>query len=109
MEKQIKIIELLLTIKSIPGLYIGTKSITRLKSFIDGYRFIMDSENREYGVNIYYDFNEWMAHKYFIREPILWDTFLLGLVNSEEKAFDLFFEELEAFLKENNLEIPKIK
>ena len=28
---------------------------------------------------------------------------------SEEKAFDLYFEELEIFLKENNIEIPEIK
>ena len=108
MKKPKDIIELLFMIKKRGGLYIGTKSITRLKSFIDGYKFVMNLENKEYNADVYYQFNDWMAQKYNVKESILWDMYLLKLTDDEGKSFDLFFEELEMLLKEHNIDIPEI-
>lgn len=109
MTKPDNIICLLMMIKLRPGLYIGTKSLVRLCSFIDGYKFAMICDNKKYKINQYYEFNEWLAQKYHIRESILWDDYLIRFVQNESEAFDLFYEELEAFLKENNIEIPNVQ
>lgn len=108
MKKPKDIIDLLFMIKKRGGLYIGTKSITRLRSFIDGYMFAMNLENKEYNAGIFYNFNDWMAQKYNVKKSILWDIYLLNLTNNEEKSFDLFFEELEMFLKKHNIDIPEV-
>ncbi len=108
MKKPKDIIDLLFMIKKRGGLYIGTKSITRLRSFIDGYMFAMNLENKEYNAGIFYNFNDWMAQKYNVKKSILWDIYLLNLTNNEEKSFDLFFEDLETFLKEYNIDIPEV-
>ena len=108
MKKPKDIIDLLFMIKKRGGLYIGTKSITRLRSFIDGYMFAMNLENKEYNACIFYNFNDWMAQKYNVKKSILWDIYLLNLTNNEEKSFDLFFEDLETFLKEYNIDIPEV-
>lgn len=104
------IIELLYMIKQKPGLYIGYKSLQRLRCFIDGYRFAMKCEGIDYDVITYNNFNEWIADKYNIREPILWDRYLLDLSNNnQDVAFDLFFENLEIYVNDNNIKISDNK
>ena len=77
--------------------------------FLDGYKFAMICDNKKYKINQYHEFNEWLAQKYHIRESILWDDYLIRFVQNESEAFDLFYDELEAFLKENNIEIPNVQ
>jgi hypothetical protein len=57
--------------------------------------------------NVWADFNYYICEKYNIRSKD--GVELIDYCQSEEKAFDLYFEELEIFLKENNIEIPEIK
>ena len=54
MTKPDNIICLLMMIKLRPGLYIGTKSLVRLCSFIDGYKFAMICDNKKYKINSLY-------------------------------------------------------
>ena len=109
MDKPNNIIDLLFMIKKRPGAYIGNKSIVKMKSFIDGYCCALMYESINYNLEIYYLFNEWLAVRYNINSVVLWDTYLVEKTNDEALAFDLFFEELETFLRDNNFEIPEIK
>lgn len=108
MNKPNDIIDLLFMIKKRPGAYIGKRSIVKLKSFLDGYCCALIYENINYNLDIYYSFNEWLAERYNINSVVLWDTYLVQKTKDEALSFDLFFEELEIFLRENNIEIPKI-
>lgn len=108
MIKPNNIVDLLFMIKKRPGAYIGEKSIIKLKSFLDGYRCALEYENIEYGVNIYRLFNDWIAKKYNIISVELWDAFLLRKTENAAAAFDLFFEEFDLFLRENDIEIPVV-
>lgn len=103
------VLNLIKMIKLKPGLYIGSKSLVKMRSFLDGYFFAMRCNNIEYNSVQYNNFNTWISKKYNIRTSELWDTYLLKVTNNEEDAFDLFFEELEGFMKENNFENSKIK
>ncbi len=98
------ILNLIKMVKLKPGLYVGRKSLVKLRSFLDGYVFAMRYNNIKYNSVQYNMFNDWIASKYNIRTSELWDTYLPRITNNEEKAFDLFFEELEEFLKKHTNE-----
>lgn len=69
----------------------------------------MRQEEIDCGESLYYDFNKWLAEKYNVRESILWDVYLPNACDMLNDAFDLFFEELEVFSKENNIEIIEVE
>lgn len=93
-----KIINLLLKIKDRPGLYLGEKSLPKLRSFINGYIYAMKHENGlDCGEEVYYDFNDWLNKKYNIINPIFWERSLRNMSISD--AFDLFYKELDIYLK----------
>lgn len=108
MNKPSNIIDLLMMVKQRPAMYIGSKSLLRLRSFIDGYTFAMECENIDCSADVYYTFNEWLAQKYNIWESILWDKYLSSIAKDKVDPFDLLFEDLEVYLKENNIEVPRI-
>ena len=89
------ILDVIFSIKKIPGIYLGTKSVTRLKSFLDGFRLGYSYPSMK---PYFRDFQERMEAKYRVRECISWDMILLRHTKDEAQAFDLFFEE---YLKEN--------
>lgn len=88
------------TIKQKPGLYIGSKSLKKLKGFMDGYIYAMNQNGMECHVDQYWNFNEWISKRYNIRSTESWDSFLLKVEKNEERAFDLFYEQLDLFLNE---------
>lgn len=108
MYKPSSIIELLFMIKKRPGAYLGKSSISKLKSFLDGYCCALMYVDIDYGEDIYVSFSAWLAKRYNIVSVISWDSYLIEKTHDEVLAFNLFFEELELFLKENNLEVPYI-
>lgn len=100
------LLSMVLKIKSKPGLYIGNKSITKLRSFLDGFSVGYSYPNV---MNLFPGFQDYIELKYSCKLTISWNDILLFFSNNKEDvAFDLFFEELELFLKENNLEVPDI-
>ncbi len=100
---QSKIVELLFKIKGHSPMYIGSKSLVRLRNFLDGYIFAMQNEGVDWGADIYEDFNEWLDKKYNTRrKSVLWDYYLPMVCGDEEKSFDLFFEEFTAFIERMN-------
>ncbi len=115
-EGALKLIKFSFEIKKRPLLFLTKKSITELFfvqfGFIFGYNNACNYELREFyektkNGNAWVDFNNYMFKKYNIHSKD--GSELIAYCKSEEKAFDLFFEELEIFLKENNIEIPEIK
>lgn len=89
---------LLLKIKERPGLYLGEKSLPKLRSFINGYIYAMNHENGlNCGEENYYGFNKWINKKYNIVNPIFWENSLTNVPDSD--AFDMFYEELDIYLK----------
>lgn len=103
-----EILYLLGIIKLKPGMYIGSKSLAKLRSFIDGYIFAMNCKKIKYCADQYKIFNKWLAKRYNICTSELWDGYLTKIINDNELAFDLFFDELEIFMKENDIKILNI-
>lgn len=60
MDKFDHVIYLFTMIKKKPGLYIGSKSLVRLKSFIDGYIFALKIKGNDYQTEQYKKFNKWI-------------------------------------------------
>lgn len=100
------ILNIIFKIKERPQVYLGNKSIIRLKCFLDGFKIAYDFPN----VSVAFpEFYPYISKKYNCIKSYSWCTILYLEANNDEKAFDLFFDELENFLKENNIEIPEIK
>ncbi len=55
-----------------------------------------ETEQKDFG-KAYYDFNRWLNKKYNIIDPIFWERSLTNVPDSD--AFDMFYEELTAYLK----------
>ncbi len=56
------IIELINMIRPRPAMYISSKSISCLKSFIDGWYF--RNEEEEVGMDLLNDFSKWLQDRY---------------------------------------------
>lgn len=100
--------ELLNRIKKRPGLYLGERSLIRLKAFTDGYVTRLCDENPQYQCNWYYGFQCYIYDKF----KVPWDDllrcyeteynceyYIQQSTSSDEKAFDLYFQFLDEFLK----------
>lgn len=100
MKKPENVTELLHCIKNAPGMYIGQKSVFRLKHFMDGYCCAVQYAEINYGLNVYYSFIEWLREKYRVVSVVSYDTFLIDAFPDDKQAFDAFFDEFELFLHE---------
>ncbi|MBR6336216.1 MAG: hypothetical protein IKR76_00640 [Ruminococcus sp.] len=99
MKKPNDVIELLQSIKNRPGMFIGKRSVLRLKCFMDGYLCAMQFEGIDIKPDVYYSFIRWLSEKYQIRSVVSYDTILTDALHDDELAFDAFFEEFEMFLQ----------
>jgi len=108
-----KLIRIAFEIKKRPPLFLREKSLTKmllmLQGFIYGYNEYDDrlKEGRTKKENIWSDFQSYFGEKY--KTTTVYHPEFIEWCGSEEKAFDLFFEELESYLKEHNVEIPEIR
>jgi len=96
------IVKLLFRLKERPICYLGAKSITRLHLFLDGFCW---GYNYPSITPFFPDFQKKIELKYKWELNDSWFSILLKVTNDEEKAFDLFYEELQIYLKENNDDI----
>ncbi len=98
-------------IKKRPQLFLNEKSLRKLgwveMGFMFGYNNAFDQSIIEFANetknSIWTNFSKSLCKKYGICTPDYSE--LIAHCGSEEKAFDLFFEELELFLKQNNISI----
>ena len=93
------ILDVLMKIKERPGMYIGEKSLIKLRSFVEGYMELARCENIDTDKAEYDRFNTWLADKYNVTDSVLWDRYLTEMNSDKNAAFDLFYEELGLFLK----------
>lgn len=94
--------DLLEKIKTKPGLYLGTASITSLRMFILGYRLARSElaiTNTEAESDFYKNFQPWLQNRLSIRTVNAWDKILLLTCIDEKAAFDYFFQLLNDFLQ----------
>jgi hypothetical protein len=84
-------------------MYIGSKSILRLKSFLDGYSFAaMDFDIEERGQPEFGAFHDWVARKFGWYESTLgWPNIILQETGHDESAaVDHFYQLLDEFRSE---------
>ncbi|MCF4966744.1 hypothetical protein [Nostoc sp. CMAA1605] len=92
--------ELLEKIKSKPGLYLGSASISNLRMFIQGYRFARSEvgiTNTEAESDFYKNFQPWLQNRLSIRTVNAWDKIILLTCIDEKAGFDYFFQLLSLF------------
>ena len=91
--------ELLENIKKRPGMYIGTKSLIKLKHFLDGLFHALCFVDKQNKYPIFLQgFQEWIQIRYDITSNHHWSCILNFFSSNEAEAFDLFYEHLEEFL-----------
>lgn len=104
--------DLLEKIKTKPGLYIGTASITNLRMFILGYRFARSQlgiTNTEVESDFYKNFQPWLQNRLSIRTVNGWDKIILLTCIDEKAGFNYFFQLLDEFLqRDKNRDIEPI-
>ena len=103
------LLDLTFKIKKKPHLYLESKkNLSELYYILEGFSIAYIYEKYERDVGIIPNFDDWIHKKYNNNSTQSWKNILLENSKSEKEAFDLFFEELENFLKENNIEVPTI-
>lgn len=72
-----------------PVVYIGFKSVSRLRAFIDGYALAMERTNLPVE-NFTSSFNEWVAKRFRIQTAHSWASIILFMnMGNEDAAFDM--------------------
>jgi hypothetical protein len=100
--KMSTLFELLEKIKSKPGLYLGSASITNLRMFILGYRFARTEigiTNTEVETDFYKNFQPWLQNRLSIRTVNAWDKIILLTCTDEKAGFNNFFQLLDDFIQ----------
>ena len=93
---------LLENIKTKPGLYLGTASISSLRMFILGYRFSRSElgiANTQAESDFYKNFQPWLQNRLSIHTVNAWDKIILLTCIDEKAAFDYFFQLLNEFIQ----------
>jgi|SRR4051794_6105180 hypothetical protein len=72
-----------------PALYIGVKSVTRLRAFMDGYRLATETSEPTNDHELYRGFHQWVAKRFRITTSHGWDSIILFMSSDERDAFDL--------------------
>jgi hypothetical protein len=86
-------------IRERPSLYLGGRSILRLKSFLDGYYFALSVNNIESGDDDFWaKFQSTIVAKYHVTTSQNWAQVLLFFSNDEAEALDEFFKLFEEFV-----------
>lgn len=84
-------------IKKKPDIYLGRKSLELLDAFINGY-CSREFEEDNNCINDFLKFDEFVRNQYKIQEEFNWLRIIQFYTNTDEEAFDLFFDLLDKFL-----------
>ena len=96
--------EMLQKIEQRSGLYFGSRSITRLRSFLDGYM----AARQDLGIPIteqeqkFGKFQDWIRERFKITSTQGWERIILFHSLNERDAFDSFFKLWEQFCNGEN-------
>ena len=95
---------ILTLIRARPATYLGSKSITKLKSFLDGYYFSkyesdphLSLENNDEEV-FWLKFQDWLEDKYQVKSNQSWVAIIRFFSTDDAAALDLFFDLVDEFV-----------
>lgn len=95
-------------IRQRPDMYFGSKSLTAFYHFLSGYQVacgLHQIKDDRLGLEIPSDFHDWVAYRTHFRESTSgWCKMIVATSQSEEEAFDRFFE----LLKEHSARVPRL-
>ena len=102
MKKLYSIREFIIMIQERTAMYIGGRTITHLKAFLDGWLYGM--EDNIVDAYLLDEFQNWLENKYNITSSQSWDKIILFYSSDSYNAlinfFNLFEEYLETKIKE---------
>jgi hypothetical protein len=82
------LLELFDDILARPALYVGQRSIFKIKAFIDGYRYARWSPGDNSETDPYYGFQGWVQRRFNIRTAHSWDRIIAFMSSDEVDAFE---------------------
>jgi hypothetical protein len=97
--------QILREIEARPGMFLGQCSITRLRSFLDGYR----SARADLGLPIteqeraFAGFQAWLQLKFQVTSSHGWDSIISLQSSDEQAALRLFFQLLQQFQQDQTI------
>lgn len=75
-----------------PALYLGYASVPRMRSYIDGYRFVLSELGLEVEDKLYDGFQDWIPERFHMKSDKNWDEIISFMGLSESSAFSLLKE-----------------
>ncbi len=103
--------DLLERIRQRPGMYLGERSLTALRSTLAGYELALGLHRIEgdLSMRLPVGFNDWVAYRQHFYEPTSgWKNMILSKSQSEAVAFDRFFELLDQFTDRKSRIVAKL-
>lgn len=94
-----------------PSLYLNKRSLTHLKTFLDGYTFAL----RQANISVtdeeqkFENFQQWIEIKYNQNDTQDWSKIILFYAEDEANALDIFFQLFEEFINEENSNNNQLK
>uniref|UniRef100_B8HUC0 Uncharacterized protein n=1 Tax=Cyanothece sp. (strain PCC 7425 / ATCC 29141) TaxID=395961 RepID=B8HUC0_CYAP4 len=105
------LIELLANIKKRPSMYLGRKSLSHLRTFLDGYGLA----RRQLGIPIsieeksFEQFQKWIEHRFNQPATQSWDRIILFYAEDDSIALTRFFELFDEFWQQYSNEVKSKK
>lgn len=89
-----------------PELYIVNKSVTRLVSFIEGYKMALYDLDQSTNSEIYLGFQDWVAQRFNTQTSHNWASIILfRSLNDESKALDMTKELWHEYKRERQIKL----
>ncbi len=89
---------LLEEIKKRPSMYIGSKSLSNLRIYIDGFLYgICTTSGKENLTSFLFGFQEWIANKFDVKTMQHWSSIIRFFSVDDIEAFDKFYELLNEY------------
>jgi hypothetical protein len=92
------IVTLIDEIKSRPAMYLGRRSLSCLRSFLDGWCYRDKEEPCD--ASFFRGFHEWVERKYGQKDTQSWDRIILFYSQDEADALDRFFKLFDEYRHE---------
>ena len=72
-----------------PALFVGNRSVVRIKSFVDGYRYALWKTGDDDESGPYYGFQRFVEERYNVRTSHSWDRIVCFMAADDVGGFEL--------------------
>jgi hypothetical protein len=102
---ELSVFDLFARVRNKPALFVGEKSLIRIRAFVDGYIVgAAECKRLPQGLDTFHDFHDWIAKKFNFTAPTSgWCNMILDRTESDAQAFDRFYELLDEFCRERGI------